>query len=83
MQVHFNLSVTGRRAAGAGQTHKEDFASGTAAALAGGVTMVMAMPNTKPAVIDRDSFQIAKEVRLPPRGLRRFVLFVFIVTNLS
>ena len=48
---------------GTGQTHKEDFASGTAAALAGGVTMVMAMPNTKPAIVDRESFQIAKEVR--------------------
>lgn len=31
-----------------GQTHKEDFASGTAAALAGGITMVLAMPNTAP-----------------------------------
>ena len=27
---------------------KEDFASGTAAALAGGVTLVCAMPNTNP-----------------------------------
>ncbi len=33
-----------------GQTHKEDFASGTAAALAGGVTMVLAMPNTNPPI---------------------------------
>lgn len=31
-----------------GATHKEDFASGTAAALAGGVTLVCAMPNTNP-----------------------------------
>ena len=30
-----------------GAVHKEDFSSGTAAALAGGVTMVCAMPNTK------------------------------------
>jgi len=29
-----------------GQTHKEDFATGTAAALAGGITLVCAMPNT-------------------------------------
>ncbi|XP_043188105.1 CAD protein-like [Amphibalanus amphitrite] len=58
-----------------GQTHKEDFASGTAAALAGGVTMVMAMPNTKPAVIDRDSFQMAKECAA--RGARcDYALFV-------
>ena len=30
-----------------GAVHKEDFSTGTAAALAGGVTMVCAMPNTK------------------------------------
>ncbi len=32
-----------------GATYKEDFSSGTAAALAGGITMVCAMPNTNPA----------------------------------
>lgn len=45
-----------------GQTYKEDFASGTAAALAGGFTMVCAMPNTTPAVIDKATLNIAKEV---------------------
>ena len=39
-----------------GQTHKEDWESGSAAALAGGVTMVLAMPNTKPPVLDTISF---------------------------
>ena len=33
-----------------GGIHKEDFRSGTAAALAGGFTMLMAMPNTLPAL---------------------------------
>ncbi|MBQ4050059.1 MAG: amidohydrolase family protein, partial [Oscillospiraceae bacterium] len=33
-----------------GQTHKEDILTGTAAALAGGVTGVLAMPNTNPPV---------------------------------
>ena len=42
-----------------GQTHKEDFSSGTAAALSGGVTTVLAMPNTKPPLVDADSFQLA------------------------
>jgi len=36
-----------------GGVHKEDWDSGTAAALAGGVTLVLAMPNTKPPVTDR------------------------------
>jgi carbamoyl-phosphate synthase/aspartate carbamoyltransferase/dihydroorotase len=42
-----------------GQTHKEDFSSGTAAALSGGVTTVLAMPNTNPPLIDADSLQLA------------------------
>jgi carbamoyl-phosphate synthase/aspartate carbamoyltransferase/dihydroorotase len=36
-----------------GGTHKESIGSGTAAALAGGVTTVLAMPNTRPPVVDR------------------------------
>ncbi|XP_046468600.1 multifunctional protein r [Neodiprion pinetum] len=44
-----------------GATHKEDFASCTAAALAGGITMILAMPNTNPAVVDHQTFAIAKE----------------------
>lgn len=35
-----------------GASHKEDWSSGTAAALAGGITMVLAMPNTQPPVFD-------------------------------
>ena len=42
-----------------GQTHKEDFASGTAAALAGGVTMVLAMPNTNPPISTPEVFEDA------------------------
>lgn len=48
-----------------GATHKEDFSSGTAAALAGGVTMVCAMPNTSPAVTDADTLALFQKV--PPR----------------
>jgi len=41
VDVHTHLRVPGGE-------HKEDFASGTAAALAGGITTVLAMPNTTP-----------------------------------
>lgn len=45
-----------------GATHKEDFSTGTAAALAGGITMICAMPNTSPAITDQATFNLAKEV---------------------
>lgn len=38
-----------------GGTHKEDFATGTAAALAGGIVAVLDMPNNTPPVTDADS----------------------------
>jgi carbamoyl-phosphate synthase/aspartate carbamoyltransferase/dihydroorotase len=41
-----------------GQTHKEDWDSGTASALAGGVTTVLAMPNTKPAIFDTETLDL-------------------------
>ena len=42
-----------------GATHKEDFDTGTAAALAGGFTAVLAMPNTAPPVSDAETFDAA------------------------
>ena len=42
-----------------GAIHKEDWDSGTAAALAGGFTAVLAMPNTQPPVADADTLEIA------------------------
>ncbi len=44
-----------------GATHKEDWASGTAAALAGGVTLILAMPNTQPPITDADTLRLALE----------------------
>ncbi len=43
-----------------GQTHKEDIASGAAAAIAGGYTAVCCMPNTTPSV---DSPELVRYVR--------------------
>lgn len=47
-----------------GQTHKEDIASGTRAAAAGGFTTVVAMPNTSPPVDAAAVFQdLAERIR--------------------
>src|SRR5574341_1234906 len=42
-----------------GQTHKEDWDSATQAALAGGFTMILAMPNTKPPIFDASTLDLA------------------------
>jgi dihydroorotase-like cyclic amidohydrolase len=42
-----------------GATHKEDWDSGTAAALAGGFTLVLAMPNTRPPIFDSRTLELA------------------------
>ncbi len=42
-----------------GATRKEDWDTGTSAALAGGFTMVLAMPNTKPPIFDAQTLDIA------------------------
>ena len=43
IDVHTHLRVPGGE-------HKEDFSTGTAAALAGGITTILAMPNTTPPI---------------------------------
>ena len=52
IDVHTHLRVPGGE-------HKEDFATGTAAALAGGVTMVLAMPNTNPPLTTPEALESA------------------------
>lgn len=42
-----------------GATHKEDWDTGTSAALAGGFTMILVMPNTKPPIFDAETLDIA------------------------
>jgi dihydroorotase-like cyclic amidohydrolase len=53
IDVHTHLRVPGGE-------HKEDFATGTAAALAGGVTMLLAMPNTTPPLT---TVQVMRQTR--------------------
>lgn len=43
-----------------GSTHKEDFDTGTFAALAGGFTAVLAMPNTQPPLTNSSGLQLAQ-----------------------
>ena len=44
-----------------GQTHKEDWDTATQAALAGGVTTILTMPNTKPPIFDDSTLDLALE----------------------
>lgn len=46
-----------------GATHKEDWKSATSAALAGGITMILAMPNTNPAITDQAALSLAQKVK--------------------
>jgi dihydroorotase-like cyclic amidohydrolase len=45
-----------------GGTHKEDFATGTAAALAGGVVGVLDMPNNTPPTVDEEALRRKAEL---------------------
>jgi carbamoyl-phosphate synthase/aspartate carbamoyltransferase/dihydroorotase len=42
-----------------GQTHKEDWDTATQSALAGGITIILAMPNTKPPIFDASTLDLA------------------------
>ena len=43
-----------------GGEHKEDFRTGSAAALAGGFTTLLAMPNTQPPLVRVDYWRVAQ-----------------------
>lgn len=58
-----------------GGEHKEDFTTGTRAALAGGVTTVLGMPNTSPPLIDRATLTEAL-ARASRKAVCDFGLFV-------
>jgi len=56
IDVHVHMREPGS------QAHKETWTTGTRAAVAGGVTMVLAMPNTQPPLIDEKAFEDAEKV---------------------
>jgi carbamoyl-phosphate synthase/aspartate carbamoyltransferase/dihydroorotase len=45
-----------------GNSYKEDWTSGTQAALAGGITMICNMPNTDPPITTRESFDLISKI---------------------
>lgn len=45
-----------------GATHKEDYDSCTSAALAGGITLICAMPNTNPAIVNAETFNLVRQL---------------------
>ena len=45
-----------------GGEQKEEISTGTAAALAGGVTLVLSMPNTYPPIIDASAFALVRKL---------------------
>ncbi|GMT27203.1 hypothetical protein PFISCL1PPCAC_18500 [Pristionchus fissidentatus] len=45
-----------------GATHKEDWETCTRAALAGGVTTILAMPNTNPACVDEETLNMVEKL---------------------
>ncbi|XP_064626437.1 multifunctional protein CAD-like isoform X2 [Lineus longissimus] len=45
-----------------GQTHKEDWKSATSAALAGGITLILAMPNTNPPTVDKAALILTQKL---------------------
>lgn len=45
-----------------GATHKEDFSTGTAAALAGGFTCVLDMPNNTPPIVDGETLRTKQQL---------------------
>ncbi len=65
-----------------GMTQKEDFGTGSASAVCGGVTCVLDMPNTKPPALDPDSVS-DKKARLRGRSYCDYGLFGAISKNRS
>jgi dihydroorotase len=45
-----------------GSEYKEDFESGSRAAVAGGVTTILDMPNNNPAIVDKKSLDLKREI---------------------
>jgi dihydroorotase len=65
-----------------GMTQKEDFSTGTLAAVHAGVTAVLDMPNTKPAVFDLDTL-MDKKAHVKGRAYTDYGLFAAVTPNIN
>ena len=65
-----------------GMTEKEDFSTGTLAAVHAGVTTVLDMPNTKPAVFNTDTL-MDKKAHLKGRSHVDYGLFAAVTPNIN
>ncbi len=65
-----------------GMTHKETFGTGTMAAVHGGVTCVLDMPNTKPAVTSVDTIR-EKKAAVRGRAHTDYGLFAAVTANIN
>ncbi len=54
VDVHVHLRVPGGE-------HKEDFSTGTRAAIAGGFTTILAMPNTHPPIVNLETLHAVQQ----------------------
>ena len=63
-----------------GLTHKADFSSESSAAIAGGVTTVMDMPNNIPATTDQESLAI-KECEAQKKMLCNYAFYLGLTNN--
>ncbi|MCQ2070655.1 MAG: dihydroorotase family protein [archaeon] len=63
-----------------GLTQKEDFSTGTASAVCGGVTCVLDMPNTKPPVVDLPTL-LDKKAAVKGRAYCDYGLFAAVTSN--
>lgn len=61
-----------------GATHKEDWSSATSAALAGGITMILAMPNTNPPTVDEAALTLTQKARKLLANFSSSVSYYFI-----
>jgi allantoinase len=61
-----------------GLTYKEDFATGTMAAAAGGVTTIFDMPNVKPVVVNVETFETKRQA-IQNKAFVNFGLYVFLL----